>query len=124
MAEPESPASVEPLARTAADTRAHRVAPTPPVLAVGSSLTRADVPLLCLRLRLLSWSRGDRRVLCDLGRLATWDVGTVDALARLALDARRIDCRIVLVAAPPDLPGMLELVGLADVLPCSGRQPS
>ena len=40
------------------------------------------------------------------------DLAAVDVLARLALAARRLGCRIRLADADPDLLGLLELVGL------------
>ena len=97
-----------------------RTRSAPAVLVLGPTLARADVPLLCLRLRLMIGRRADRFVVCDVGALRAWDLDTVDALARLALDARRLGCRIALLRAPPDLPGMLALVGLGAILPCCG----
>jgi hypothetical protein len=44
------------------------------------------------------------------------DLRLVDALARLALDARRRGWRIALRGVPPQLGGLLELVGLAELL--------
>ena len=41
------------------------------------------------------------------------DLEAVDALARLALAARRLGCAIRLRDADPDLVGLLKLVGLA-----------
>jgi len=64
--------------------------------------------------------RGDTTIiLCDLARLAAADMGTVDALARLALRARRMGCAVSL--RDPST-GLLELVGLAglgEILPCA-----
>ena len=54
---------------------------------------------------------------CD--EVASWplagrpDLDAVDALARLALAARRLGCAIRLRDADPDLAGLLALVGLA-----------
>jgi hypothetical protein len=42
------------------------------------------------------------------------DLGIVDTLARLQLLARRLDCRIDVRDACPELAGLLDLVGLAD----------
>jgi hypothetical protein len=47
------------------------------------------------------------------------DLGTVDALARLALTARRLGCRVRLEHASSDLRALLTLAGLAEVVPCS-----
>ena len=53
-------------------------------------------------------------VLCDVSR-AEPDLGTVDALARLQLVARRQRCRVVLCDAPAELRELIEVLGLGDV---------
>jgi len=45
------------------------------------------------------------------------DFGTVDRLARCALEARRQGLRIRLVGAPPELVELLALSGLTRVIP-------
>jgi ABC-type transporter Mla MlaB component len=52
---------------------------------------------------------------CDVASVAA-DAGTVDALARLALVARRHGSRVRLVSCAPDLLDLLTLMGLDDVL--------
>jgi ABC-type transporter Mla MlaB component len=47
------------------------------------------------------------------------DLGTVDALARLALTARRLGCRVRLEHASSDLRALLALAGLAEVVRCA-----
>jgi anti-anti-sigma regulatory factor len=59
---------------------------------------------------------GPRPIVCDLGRLAGVDVGTLDALARLQLDVRRRGFELRLRRAPEDLVCLLELTGLSEVL--------
>jgi len=49
--------------------------------------------------------------------LASCDLGTVDRLARCALEARRQGLRIRLVGAPPELVELLALSGLTRVIP-------
>jgi anti-anti-sigma regulatory factor len=52
------------------------------------------------------------------------DLAVVDALARLALDERRHGRVLRLGNVPPELSGLLDLTGLADVLGVeAGRQP-
>jgi hypothetical protein len=48
------------------------------------------------------------------------DLLLVDELARLALAARRIGCQIGLRGASPELLGLLDLVGLAEVVADAG----
>ena len=52
----------------------------------------------------------------DLRALATADLGVVDALARLQLEATRHGARVRVVAASDELAAMIELAGLAEVL--------
>jgi hypothetical protein len=44
------------------------------------------------------------------------DLGTIDALARLQLVARRYGCRIVVVHPDPALVELIELAGLGEIL--------
>jgi anti-anti-sigma regulatory factor len=60
-------------------------------------------------------------VVCDAAELRRVDLDAIDTLARLALAARRLGCRVRVENAPPDLRDLVVLVGLADVLPCSPR---
>jgi hypothetical protein len=49
------------------------------------------------------------------------DLSVVDALARLALEARRQGCSIWLRAACPELLELMDLAGLTGVVPGPGR---
>ena len=62
-------------------------------------------------------------IVCDVRALAP-DVPTVGALARLQLDAGRVDLEIRLSHASDELLELVDFVGLSEVL-CvqSGRQP-
>ena len=78
-----------------------------------------DVPDLIERV-----SRGIVRadstiILCDLARLADADMATVDALARLALRARRMGCAVTLRDPSTELLELVGLAGLGEVLPCA-----
>lgn len=50
---------------------------------------------------------------CDVAALRRDDLDTVDAIARLALTARRMGCRLVLRNVPDALAAVLRRVGLA-----------
>src|SRR3954453_20152010 len=54
----------------------------------------------------------------DVGGLATPDLATVGALARLQLLAKRRGERVRLRQAAPELVELIAFAGLADVLPC------
>jgi anti-anti-sigma regulatory factor len=70
----------------------------------------------------LSLSESDARVLVvDLAALRVSDIGTVDALARLALCADRDGCRLVVIGASPALRELLALAGLTRVVRCEPR---
>jgi hypothetical protein len=63
-------------------------------------------------------SRADAIVLVlDVSELVDLDAGTIDALARLQLGARRLGFSLRLRHACDDLQGLLELTGLAEALP-------
>lgn len=60
-------------------------------------------------------------VVCDMGPVTHPDAGTIDALARLQLIARRDGVRLHLLNTSQELRELLALTGLSDVLPlCPG----
>jgi anti-anti-sigma regulatory factor len=87
-------------------------------IAVGEELVPADIPALVERVRRRLGDEAGSMVVCDVGRLAVPDIGTVDALARLALAARRLGCSVILRGASPDLRDLLALAGMTRVIPC------
>ncbi len=90
-------------------------------VAVPCPLRRAELPGLFARTcKLLGAGRGaPSLLLCEVAGIAA-DAVAVDALARLALAARRSGCEARLRGASPELLGLLQLVGLADVLRAEG----
>ena len=60
----------------------------------------------------------ERVLSCDVRHIVGPDIGTVDALARLALAARRLGFRVRLEHASPALVGILLLAGLSDAVGC------
>jgi hypothetical protein len=50
------------------------------------------------------------------------DLGLIDALARLALDARRLGWTVRLRDAPEELRALIEFAGLRGVLPLEARR--
>jgi hypothetical protein len=58
-------------------------------------------------------------VLCDVGGIRDPDLGTVEALARLQLTARRLGRRMRIQGACGPLRDLLSLIGLEDFVPCS-----
>jgi ABC-type transporter Mla MlaB component len=79
----------------------------------------ADVPRLWDRVRARLPGQGTTLVTFDVAALDRPDAGTVEALARLQLAARRSGCRVRFRNACGELRDLLELMGLAEVLPCS-----
>lgn len=92
--------------------------PTTGVLAIGSP-ARVDVPALCERLRLLVEHRHVEVVVLDV-RALTADLVAMEALARLALTARRLGRRVALHRPSCELEALLAWCGLADALPGPG----
>jgi hypothetical protein len=90
--------------------------------ALGAVVTRADIPVLCADLEGMLRGRSGS-VICDVAGVVRPDVVTVEALARLHLLARRRGWRLVVSGAGPALLQLVNLLGLADALSESGRQP-
>jgi hypothetical protein len=83
-----------------------------------------DVVAACTRLRAVAAGEGVERVNCDVSALAA-ELAAVDALARLALLARRLGCPLNVRRASPELRELVELCGLSEVLGVwrNGRKP-
>jgi hypothetical protein len=100
-----------------------QVAATVIPFAVGATVTRADIPLLCADLAELLRGRGPGLVVCDVANVVRPDVVAVEALARLQVTARRHGWRLVVNGAGPGLLQLVGLLGLTEALPEPGRQP-
>jgi ABC-type transporter Mla MlaB component len=85
------------------------------VLAFGGSIARRDLPALYRDACRLLESSGAEVLCCDVRR-ASANAVTVEALARLALAARRRNRRIGLLGATGELRELIALMGLGDVL--------
>ena len=59
---------------------------------------------------------GARAIVLDCARLGEADLGQVDRLARVALEARRLDCRVSLADPSPGLVELIDFCGLGRVL--------
>ena len=98
-------------------------------LTVRGPIAPADVPGLCTRVHTLLSGADERLdngdllpyrdadVVCDVSAVGEPDLATVDALARMQLTAALLGHRMVLRDAAPELRQLLDLAGLADVLP-------
>ena len=93
--------------------------PTSINVAIGGQFGLADVPRLWDGVRARLKGRGRALVTFDVAALDRPDATTVEALARLQLAARRSGCRVRFRNACGELRDLLELMGLAEVLPCS-----
>ena len=118
----------EPSAAQSAPSTGPRVERQKGALLVGGSIEPADAVALCARARplladLASAETGP--IVCEVGGLRA-DVAAVNAVARLALVACRLERGVRLRNASPVLRELLALVGLAGVVPCepgSGLDP-
>jgi hypothetical protein len=79
------------------------------------AVTRADLKAACERLHALARGGGCEEIACDVSALAA-EVSAVEALARLALAARRLGCPLKVRRASPELRDLVELCGLSDAL--------
>jgi hypothetical protein len=89
--------------------------PTTVAIAVAGPIARADIPALCGRVAALLEATGADVALCDVAALPA-DAAAVDAVARIALDARRMGRRVILRDAADDLLDLLAFVGVAGAL--------
>jgi ABC-type transporter Mla MlaB component len=87
------------------------------VLIVQGRLDAAQMTPLCDDVRRALKESGALIVDCDVAMLAEPDVGTIDALARMSLTARRLGRRLRLVNASPQLQELVLLAGLLEVMP-------
>jgi ABC-type transporter Mla MlaB component len=91
------------------------LAPHTIAFAVRGPIARADLPALSGRICALLAESGAELALCDVNEAAT-DAVTVDALARLQLEARRAGCQVRLSGASRELRELVAFMGLEDVL--------
>ncbi len=75
-----------------------------------------EIPELCADAADVLAFTAVRIVRCDVGAVTEPDAITLDAVARLALEARRMGARVELFDACPSLVDIVELAGLADVI--------
>jgi ABC-type transporter Mla MlaB component len=85
-------------------------------LKIRAPLERADLPGLFQRTCTLLEAIGAEVLICEVSEIGA-DAVSIDALARLALAAQRRKCRVRLCGASSELRALVELVGLAGVLP-------
>ena len=98
--------------------------PAPPEatieLVIAGPMTGAAIAELCARVRVMLEGSGADLVVCDVSSLGDPDAGTIDALARMQLTARRLGRRVQLRHACADLQDLVAFTGLGDVLPLYG----
>lgn len=93
------------------------------VLVVTGPLVAGRAPELCDVARLLLESTGAGVLTCDVAAIGRPDAGTVDALARVALTARRLGRSVMLRDPCPRLQALLVLTGLDTTLPYALTPP-
>lgn len=84
-------------------------------LRIWGPISRADLTELSTRVCAFFAGHAGATVRCDVSGVGA-DAVTVDALARLQAVARRNGCVVVLVNAAPELLGLVDLMGLSEVL--------
>ncbi|TDC63215.1 STAS domain-containing protein [Streptomyces hainanensis] len=83
---------------------------------VWGPVVRADVPGLCERFGAAVAAGGGGRVRVDLRALDRPGPTAVEAVSRLALTARRLDCRVTFTGVDDGLRRLLAFLGLAELL--------
>jgi hypothetical protein len=91
-------------------------APQTVACAIRGPISRADLPGLSRRACRLLDRTGAEVLVCDVSGLGP-DAVAVEALARLELAVRRRGCHARFRSAPKELLGLLDFMGLRDVLP-------
>ena len=89
----------------------------PLVIALSNSVTRADIPTFCERVRKRFEQCQGRVVICDAGAVTDPDAVAVDAVARLQLTAKRLGCELILRHASAELEELIALAGLSEIVP-------
>ncbi len=84
-------------------------------LAIRGPLARSDLPGLYARTCSALAACGAARLICDVSGIES-DAVAVEALARLALGARRHHCSVEVRGAAVELRMLIELMGLSGVL--------
>jgi ABC-type transporter Mla MlaB component len=84
-------------------------------MAIRGPLERTDLSGLFARTCALLDAGSSDVLCCEVAGVAA-DAVAVDALARLALAARRRGCRVRMCGASAELSGLVAFLGLADVL--------
>jgi ABC-type transporter Mla MlaB component len=87
----------------------------PVAFAIRGPIAREDLPGLCERVCAVLTEARSGCLLCHVAGVPA-DAVTVDALARLALAARRRGCAIRMCDASPELRALVGFMGLGDVL--------
>ena len=91
-------------------------------LVISGKLTPAQAVALCERAHRELERTGADVLVCDVAALTDPDAGTVEALARLQLTARRLGRRIRLRDPSRELRELLDLFGLTEVLRVEPRR--
>jgi uncharacterized protein len=87
------------------------------VLIINRRIERDHIPSLCARVRAVVEGSDADQVVCDVSAVIDPDAVTVDGLARLQLTIRRLGRRIRVRYMCDELHGLLDLMGLADIVP-------
>jgi ABC-type transporter Mla MlaB component len=98
-------------------------APRSVSIEIRAPLRREDLPGLVERTCALLAEQPCEVLRCEVGGIAP-DAVAVDALARLALAARRGDCAVLLTGVSPKLRTLICFAGLDDVLLASECVPA
>jgi hypothetical protein len=96
--------------------------PPEPVVVIEGPFARTAIPGLCRRVG-SARPAGGGPVIFDVAD-AEPDMVLVEAVLRVCLVSKRLGCGMRLRGAPPELLGLLDLCGVADLVPVERPAPS
>ncbi|MEA2651510.1 MAG: hypothetical protein QOI85_1231 [Chloroflexota bacterium] len=94
--------------------------PSAVVLELRGAIARSEIHALCARVQALLEKGGAEVVVCDVAGVSDPDCGTVDALARMQLTAKRLGRGLRLRGASDELHDLLAMAGLCEVVGVCG----
>ncbi len=89
--------------------------PSTLIFALEGPIAPEAVRWMCERVRFLLEATDTDHLICDVSAVLNPDAGTVEALARMQLTAKRLGGSLKVRDACPDLRDLLDLAGLSEL---------
>jgi len=95
-----------------------------PIVRLGRRIRAQDVPTILAANTIERTNNRDRTLVCDASQIIDPDCETIDALARLSLEARRAGLNLRLRDPSPALRRLIGFCGLGDALLADAAGPA